>query len=165
MHALVALVLFASPARADVVMPPPDDCPAGTTPATSHTGPHCVLAPPCDEAACSAGERCAPVRLCQTQVACGGWSVGNPDCHETHVTAGPECAGTWIEHPACAAEVAAETSTETTETTETETAPATVPERGGGCAHCTVGRASPPGAALVVLALALAARRLRRQAR
>jgi len=39
-------VLFALPARADVVPPPPDDCPAGTTPRTNHFGPYCEPPPP-----------------------------------------------------------------------------------------------------------------------
>jgi len=42
---LVGLVV-AWPAWADVVMPPPTDCPEGTTPSTGHNGPFCRPSPP-----------------------------------------------------------------------------------------------------------------------
>lgn len=53
-HSLFAaalLTLFAGsvavlPALADVVPPPPADCPEGTTPRTSHYGPYCEPPPP-----------------------------------------------------------------------------------------------------------------------
>ena len=41
----LALPRFAS---ADVVMPPPDDCPGGTTPRTGHNGPYCQPPAPTD---------------------------------------------------------------------------------------------------------------------
>lgn len=143
----LALVVLTSVAHADVVMPPPASCPAGTTPATSHAGPHCGLAPPCDASSCAAGQRCAPVRLCVTSVHCGGWSVGDPNCAERHVSAAEPCEGEWIEHPACVADAAPEPEP-----------PATTPSSSGGCAHCSARAGAGPawGAfALVLLALVL----------
>lgn len=147
----LALLALTSVARADVVMPPMARCPAGTTPATSHAGPHCGLAPPCEAASCAAGERCAPVRLCVTSVHCGGWSVGDPNCAEQHVTDAEPCEGEWIEHPACIADAAPEPE---------PTPPTTSPPAAGGCAHCSAGAgAGPSGVAFALVLLALALRR------
>ncbi len=43
-----ALALLAAPARADVVMPPPTDCPRGQVGVTSHGGPRCEKVAPQD---------------------------------------------------------------------------------------------------------------------
>jgi hypothetical protein len=45
---LVVSTLWSSRALADVVMPPPDDCPEGTTPRTGHIGPYCQPPPPAE---------------------------------------------------------------------------------------------------------------------
>jgi MYXO-CTERM domain-containing protein len=39
---LAACIFLTAPSRADVVQPPPDDCPPGTRGVTSHAGPTCV---------------------------------------------------------------------------------------------------------------------------
>jgi len=49
-------------ARADVVMPPPTNCPDGARGRTSHSGPHC--APWTCERGCEEGKVCRPVGLC-----------------------------------------------------------------------------------------------------
>jgi hypothetical protein len=48
--ALLVTGLLAQPltSHADVVMPPPDDCPEGTTPRTGHMGPFCQPPPPAE---------------------------------------------------------------------------------------------------------------------
>ena len=69
----VLLSVGAAPrsARADVVMPPPDECPDGTTPATGHCGPHC------EPIACESTEdctegTCTTVRVCVQTLVCAG---------------------------------------------------------------------------------------------
>jgi hypothetical protein len=46
--AILVLVTAAAPARADVVMPAPTNCPRGQVGTTSHGGPRCELEPPKD---------------------------------------------------------------------------------------------------------------------
>lgn len=92
---LVALLLTASLARADVVDPPPVSCPSGATPATAHSGPYCAPTPPCtSDAECGAGERCLEVQQCLETRACGG--LAPPDsglCTLTHVAGACDAAG------------------------------------------------------------------------
>lgn len=60
-------------ARADVVDPPPENCPAGTNPGSSHSGPICSPRPACmSDVMCGGGEACEEVRLCVVQRPCGG---------------------------------------------------------------------------------------------
>jgi hypothetical protein len=86
MRRLLILSLLAAPvlARADVVMPPPTDCPPGQEGVTSHGGPHCEIVPPKDcppgwtgeyggtcalqvcAGTCDGGMRCAPTSICFT---------------------------------------------------------------------------------------------------
>jgi hypothetical protein len=58
-------------ARADVVMPPPDECPDGTTPATGHCGPHCEPIA-CESTADCAEGSCTSVRVCVETLVCAG---------------------------------------------------------------------------------------------
>jgi MYXO-CTERM domain-containing protein len=78
------LALLAAPVSADVVMPPPTDCPDGETGVTSHGGPrcmkvaptdcpngwrgqlggHCSLAPCRDDTTCQQGEECVEHAVC-----------------------------------------------------------------------------------------------------
>lgn len=87
--AFVALLVLGglSSARADVVGPPPASCPVGSTPSSSHSGPHCDPEPACTmDLMCGGGDACEEVRLCVVQVACGGRLP--PDagpCFEDHV--------------------------------------------------------------------------------
>jgi hypothetical protein len=82
--ALLAAVAVSRAARADVVMPPPTDCPRGQTGETSHAGPRCVpvapkdcppgwrgilggtcmLAPCIDDKGCQEGEACVAHSVC-----------------------------------------------------------------------------------------------------
>jgi hypothetical protein len=65
--ALTALLVSSSAgaARADVLIPPPADCPAGSKGRTSHSGPHC--APRTCERGCEEGLACRPTDLCIVQ--------------------------------------------------------------------------------------------------
>jgi hypothetical protein len=64
---------FSMAARADAVEPPPDNCPAGSNPGSSHSGPLCSPRPVClNDLMCESGDACEPVRLCVVQRACGG---------------------------------------------------------------------------------------------
>jgi hypothetical protein len=59
------MTAVAALAEADMVSPPPTDCPAGTIGATNHAGPHC-LPQSCGEGkACPAGQVCATQELCR----------------------------------------------------------------------------------------------------
>jgi MYXO-CTERM domain-containing protein len=71
--ASLALVLFAaSPALADVVGPPPEECPAGSRPSTAHSGPFCAPTTSCEaDADCETGT-CTEVRQCIETRGCGG---------------------------------------------------------------------------------------------
>jgi hypothetical protein len=60
----ITLMVGTTFAAADVVSPPPTDCPPGTTAATNHAGPHCSPASCKDGKSCSAGEVCATELLC-----------------------------------------------------------------------------------------------------
>lgn len=67
------LGLWPDAARADAVFPPPDTCPPGSVPSTSHAGPHCRPAAECVlSSMCGAGEACEAVGLCIEDVPCGG---------------------------------------------------------------------------------------------
>lgn len=83
--ATLSVLLSSVVARADVVMPPPDDCPQGQVGTTSHGGPactreapkncapgyrgelggSCVLAACSSDEECEAGTRCVQVDACQ----------------------------------------------------------------------------------------------------
>ncbi|MGC4113998.1 MAG: hypothetical protein QM765_04930 [Myxococcales bacterium] len=65
--AVVAALLTLAPGlvRADVLGPPPTNCPAGAKGRTSHSGPHCV--PATCENGCEAGFACKPTDLCIAQ--------------------------------------------------------------------------------------------------
>ena len=73
---LLALALLATPASADVVQSPPDDCPSGAMGRTNHYGPHCApdVCDPAAEEACTtgsypprpAGRACREAAFCVT---------------------------------------------------------------------------------------------------
>ena len=77
-------LLHGGVARADVVMPPPEDCPPGQVGTTSHGGPSCVREAPkncapgyrgevgggCVLAACSSDQECEGGRVCVQVDAC-----------------------------------------------------------------------------------------------
>jgi hypothetical protein len=78
--AAVWLAVAPSVAGADVVMPPPAECPRGAIGATSHAGPHCAPTTCTVDAECTEMERGAPLEcveagLCvATREGFGGWS-------------------------------------------------------------------------------------------
>ena len=98
---MTGLLLQTRASRADVVMPPPDDCPEGTTPRTGHMGPYCQPPPP---AQCPPGHEprvnmahayCEPppaepcpagsrwMSSSETDVYCqGGWACDAHQCAE-----------------------------------------------------------------------------------
>lgn len=88
------LALAPAAARADVVGPPPESCPAGSSPQSSHAGPLCVPMAECTSSAmCMDGAACAPVSQCIETRGCGG--LRPPDsgpCTVEHVV-GPCGAG------------------------------------------------------------------------
>ena len=144
---VLALVLSSvSIARADVVGPPPDRCPAGSTPATAHSGPYCRASDTCvADTDCSGGERCVAVEQCLETRSCGGRDdfLDAEPCTLSHVSgacesAGASCGdeGTCTEGRVC--------------TGESETV------GGGGCSCAAPGRATGrgPGAALAIAMLA-----------
>lgn len=149
---LLAAFLLASVtsvAHADVVDPPPASCPTGSLPATSHTGPHCVV-DDCSLSSCSTGDTCEPVGLCLVQVPCGGRI--SPDagpCLETHVVG--LCSG----EGTC--------STGTCSTRDVCVGPGE-PRTAGSCG-CRAGRGGSSGAALAALGLATVLHRRRRTPR
>jgi hypothetical protein len=79
----IALVVAASPARADVVSPPPEQCPAGSEGIDCHGRPTCRIRRCNENTDCGDGEACQRRNLCVTVQNCGGES-GEP--RYDHVT-------------------------------------------------------------------------------
>jgi hypothetical protein len=63
---LLALTLFvcSGAAWADMVQPPPENCPPGTYGASTHAGQYCVPRPCVGAGGCATGTACAIKRLC-----------------------------------------------------------------------------------------------------
>jgi hypothetical protein len=61
---LVAALLVAPAALADVAAPPPEDCPAGGVPSTDHYGGYCSAWACTSDADCWSGQLCRPASLC-----------------------------------------------------------------------------------------------------
>src|SRR5262245_24717666 len=61
---VAALTLPQGAARADVVSPPPADCPEGTEPVTCHSGPHCRTLICATNTDCEGGLVCMDRALC-----------------------------------------------------------------------------------------------------
>jgi hypothetical protein len=142
--AIVLSLVSASVASADAVMPPPASCPEGSTPSTSHAGPHCSPSASCTmPATCGTGETCEAVGLCIERVACGG--LMPPDagpCFEEHVVdncaVGGSCASGTCEVRSVCSDASA----------------------GGGCGcRAGAGSAALGLSALAAVALSLIARR------
>ncbi len=69
---VVPIVLLLSfSAGADVVGPPPTDCPDGTEGDSCHGGAFCSPKRCTDTAACAAGTSCQEVKLCIAPINCG----------------------------------------------------------------------------------------------
>jgi hypothetical protein len=75
--AALAWLLATPAAQADVVEPPPDDCPAGTEGSSSHCGSYCWPQICVDSSDCTGGKTCQALALCLEQTECG--SHWDPD--------------------------------------------------------------------------------------
>lgn len=64
MGMLWAFCWMSAPAFADVVMPPPSQCPEGSKPTTSHAGPTCEPTTCKKDKDCKSGQRCVSWPLC-----------------------------------------------------------------------------------------------------
>ena len=76
-------------ASADVVSPPPESCPGGSTPNSCHGGPYCAVSGCLNDGACKDGFTCQQLRLCIGEVSCVGmWNPewGDPPGPEDKVT-------------------------------------------------------------------------------
>ena len=66
---VVAVIVWSAAflASADVLEPPPRDCPAGSIPTSIYRGgAYCAIPQPC-EGGCARGEVCSPVALCESR--------------------------------------------------------------------------------------------------
>lgn len=70
---VLAVVLATPAAWADAILPPPDNCLDGTTPASGHCGPHCEPTACTTDADCGAA-KCVELPLCTSN---GGAGAGN----------------------------------------------------------------------------------------
>ncbi|MCB9638382.1 MAG: hypothetical protein H6727_05660 [Myxococcales bacterium] len=61
---LCIVMCVSGPVRADVVMPPPTDCPDGTNPTFSHAGSYCEPSICKTDADCTGGKVCRSYALC-----------------------------------------------------------------------------------------------------
>lgn len=109
--AAVVLALGAGEAAADVVMPEPEGCPAGTVGATCHGGPHCRPLTCTGDSDCQGGKVCQDLALCTGIVNCAGMIMPDEDPSKYDTTkvisacdAGGACAsGTCTTLKVCAA--------------------------------------------------------------
>jgi MYXO-CTERM domain-containing protein len=77
--ALGAALLAPAPARADVVSPPPKNCPNGTDPETCHGPPHCAPHLCASDADCKGAGVCKSASFCVSSINCGGgWHPSQP---------------------------------------------------------------------------------------
>jgi hypothetical protein len=83
--ALITLMVGVDLAEADVVSPPPTDCPPGTTAAVNHAGPHCLPASCADPRQCPTGQICATQQLCWVERVFTNWTGE----HRVEVVRGP----------------------------------------------------------------------------
>ena len=74
---VLSMISGGATARADVVMPPPKTCPAGTKPGTCHGGPHCKPEECSSSASCAPGQVCQGQKYCMQTINCGG-GYGGP---------------------------------------------------------------------------------------
>lgn len=174
---VLALVASATTASADAIRPAPTDCPTGTVPRSSHSGPHCELGPPCTADACGDGMACVEVGFCIREVECGGLREPSaPACTERHTAGQCDSTGacptdaTCVRHSVCRPPTLATTPhtappalvppTPTTVAPETP-APAPTPaaEPAGGCSARSGTSVSP---VILFAGLALFLRRARR---
>jgi hypothetical protein len=93
---LLAASSLASPAFADVLSPPPDDCAEGTMPIACHGPPTCRVVPCTSDGDCAPGFACVEASLCVVEHGCGG-RLGTPryehasdDCDDTMRCPGDE---------------------------------------------------------------------------
>ncbi|MDQ3038047.1 MAG: MYXO-CTERM sorting domain-containing protein [Myxococcota bacterium] len=152
--ALLAAVvaLSSSVALADAVGPPPESCPPGSTPQSSHAGPLCVPLGECSSSTeCSAGATCEAVSQCVETRDCGG--LRPPDsgpCTVDHVV------GACGEGSTCAVGTCRTRRVCTTASASSD----------GGCSCRVAGAPSGPSplavAAMLVGGLAVGARSRRR---
>lgn len=68
----LSALAFVTPARADVVGPPPAECPAGTEGASCHGGPYCRPVGCAGGVECASGETCREVPFCVATILCAG---------------------------------------------------------------------------------------------
>lgn len=158
MLALAGVLFVGATAGADVVSPPPEECPVGSSGHTCHGGPYCGLSECTDDSRCDDGMTCQEVQLCVGSHQC----PGRIDEGTTHQTSEGLCGeGGECDSGACeTVRICAPTPEPEPEEEEESTTPAT---EGTDCAI-----ASSESAAAVFFGLALVAvvaLRLRRQPR
>jgi hypothetical protein len=100
----IAAFVLGGVTRADVIEPPLENCPEGSSGATSHCGPYCDPRTCTDDSNCVDGRRCLDVALCVERVNCsyngepnysdhimgscgGGATCGRGECRTLRVCA------------------------------------------------------------------------------
>jgi hypothetical protein len=138
---LITLMVGVDLAAADVVSPPPTDCPPGTSAVTNHAGPHCL------PAACDDGKPCPSAQVCAIQQLCLVERVftNRTGDHHAEVVSGPcqrgQCSeGTCRSERVCMAEAVA---TGGRPGKVVATSPGRPAETGGGSAESLVTRQEP----------------------
>ncbi len=154
-------------AHADAVMPPPEECPDGTTPATGHCGPHCEPIACESTADCAAGT-CTSVAVCVETLVCAGQVEPDADLsqYERPSVLGPCEADACAQGECQTLKICTTGSGPTSGSTGGAAATATESSDSGGCGCTLAGRRSAPSG-LVWLGLSAAllglARRQRRE--
>jgi hypothetical protein len=167
-------IAWIRPAHADVVSPPPTDCPAGSEGNTCHGGPYCRPLICATDADCSDGKVCKDTSLCVSTINCAGLlppdadpSQFDTDKVDVACPNGNECTGgaTCKSLKVCVASSTGTTGSSGTSTGGTSTGGASSGgEEIGGCSCGLVGRAGGVGAGALAI-LAAGASVLRRRQR
>jgi MYXO-CTERM domain-containing protein len=143
---VILAALLSLPAHADVVNPPPEDCPSGAVGTAGHGGEWCTP-DPCVDGQCALGTTCETTGLCvlEEERPCGGQSSGTPCTFVYREAFGPcdddgACdEGTCVTDEYCVDEAGEDTADGDTDTP-------TSPDEGSGCS-CSTGA----GASMVFL--------------
>ena len=155
--ALVGILLASASVSADVVSPPPDECPVGSLGDTCHGGPYCRLSECTDDSRCDDGMTCQEVDLCVGGHHCYGRIGDGTTMQTSEGLCGDEgeCErGDCETVRVCAPEPEPEAEEE-----EESTTPAT---QGAGCAIASSGSAAGLCFGLALMAVVLLRLRRRR---
>ena len=157
--ALAAALVAVAPARADVVSPPPTNCPGGTDPETCHGPPYCAPHLCVADADCKGAGVCKSASFCVSSIHCsGGWGGPHPPVQSVSGV----CSGTCADGATCSTLKVCMSSTPTRPAPSSPSAASSSGAKASGGSCNVAGSPGGEGAWLAALAAAAAALRRRR---